>query len=295
MEDTLENTEPESTIGPEAEIPKSLDSQSAKTENPAETENPDEDRRHIPEERDNQRQTWEEKHPFEDDSRQDMYKSIKDAATAKSTTLTMTETEGILKQNQFGDRRNGMSENEQDCVFDPNAPLGPCQTVTYTSRFIDRLNDIADDMFISAAISIKLAKIGGSVLGSFIDSHKFKESDLTLYNCVQVANLTIDFKDGLEYKLMNCTDKGKFAKAYRDCFNSGFLKDGKVNAAISMKILNKANKTDIQAEAKVTFTAGPTSVKLKPTSVLGGRTFSPTQRLHSILGKLVRGGHVKPM
>lgn len=62
---------------------------------------------------------------------------------------------------------------------------------------------------------------------------------------------------------MNCTDKGKFAKAYGDCFNSGFLKGGKANAAISMKILNKAKKTDIQAEAKVAFTAGSMSVEAK--------------------------------
>lgn len=174
MEDTVENTEPESTTGSEAEIPKSLDSQSAKTENP------DEDRRHIAEERDSQRQICEEKHPFEDDRRKDMYKSIKDAATAKSTSLTMTETEAILKQNQFGDRRKGMSENEQDCVFDPNAPLGSSQTVTYTSRFIDRLSDITDDMWIPGALSIKAAKIGESGRGSFTDSDKFKESDLTL-------------------------------------------------------------------------------------------------------------------
>ncbi|KAH6974119.1 hypothetical protein BKA56DRAFT_619067 [Ilyonectria sp. MPI-CAGE-AT-0026] len=218
---------------------------------PCEDRNPDEDRRHIAEERDNQRQICEEKHPFEDDSRQDMYKSIKDAATAKSTALTMTETEAILQQNQFGDRRNGMSENEQDCVFDPNAPLGPSQTVTYTSRFIDRLSDITDDMRIPGSLSIKVAEIGESGRGSF------------------VANLTIDFKDGLEYKLMNCTDKGKFAKAYGDFFNSGFLKGGKVNAAISMKILNKAKKTDIQTEAKVAFTVGPMSVEAKANAGIG--------------------------
>lgn len=59
--------------------------------------------------------------------------------------------------------------------FDPTAPRGPSQTVTYTSRFVDRLSDVLDDMSVSGSLSIKAGKVGGSGKGSFVDSDKFKE------------------------------------------------------------------------------------------------------------------------
>ena len=42
---------------------------------------------------------------------------------------------------------------------------------------------------------------------------------------------------------------------------SGFLEGGEFNALVSMKIHNKAKKTDIEAEAKVALTVGVGEVK----------------------------------
>jgi hypothetical protein len=52
-------------------------------------------------------------------------------------------------------------------------------------------------MCISGSLSIKAGKIGGSGKGSFVDSDKFKESDLNFYISVKVVNQTVNSKDAL--------------------------------------------------------------------------------------------------
>jgi hypothetical protein len=52
-----------------------------------------------------------------------------------------------MKHNiKFEERFNGMLENKEDVRFDAAAPRGPSQVVTYTSRFVDKLSEITDDM-----------------------------------------------------------------------------------------------------------------------------------------------------
>ncbi|KAH7007267.1 hypothetical protein EDB80DRAFT_880775 [Ilyonectria destructans] len=141
--------------------------------------------------------------------------------------------------------------NEQDYVPDPNAPRGSSQTVTYTSWFIGRLSDITDD----------------------IDTDKFKESDLTFYIfVVKVVNQTINFKGGLEYKLMNFADKDDFAKVYGDCFISGFL----------------------EGEAKVAFTDGPVSVEAEANVGIAPENIESNTETTSQVG-WCGGGHIKLM
>lgn len=48
-----------------------------------------------------------------------------------------------------------MTENQEDTTFDSTAPGGPSQTVVYTSRFINKLSDITNDMSVSGSLSIK--------------------------------------------------------------------------------------------------------------------------------------------
>ncbi|RFN44900.1 hypothetical protein FIE12Z_10881 [Fusarium flagelliforme] len=252
-----------------------------------------EDRIRREEDRAEQRKMRENKRKFEEERRAQMHQAIKDASSAKSKALTMEEMKAVLKQNQFAERWNGMGENAQESVFDASAPRGPSQTVTYTSRFVDRLSDITDDMCISGALSIKAAKIGGSGRGSFIDSDKFKNSDLTFYVSVKVINQTINFKDALEYKPMKGV-KDNFTKIYGDSFISGFLEGGEFNAVVSMKILNKAKKTDIQAEAKVAFTSGPMSVEAEANVGIARENIESNTET-TIQVSWCGGGHIKPL
>ncbi|KAK0541898.1 hypothetical protein OC846_006907, partial [Tilletia horrida] len=53
-------------------------------------------------------------------------------------------------------------------------------------------------------------------------------------------------------KLDNVSDED-FRKVFGDCFISGFLEGGELNALVSMKILNKAKFEDVKAEGSVTL------------------------------------------
>lgn len=254
-----------------------------------------EDIKRREEDRDEQRKIRAHNREVEEKRRKEISKAIDDAAATNKEALSMADMKKILKQNQFADRWDGQGENAQMFTFDASAPRGPSQTVTYSSRFIDRLSDITDDMCISGALSIKAAKIGGSGRGSFIDSDKFKESDLTFYISVKVVNQTINFKDALQWKpIKKGITKENFPKIFGDSFISGFQEGGEFNAVVSMKILNKAKKTDIQASAKVAFTTGPMSVEAEANVGIARENIESNTET-TIQVSWCGGGHIKPM
>ncbi|KAI1266124.1 hypothetical protein F5Y18DRAFT_435050 [Xylariaceae sp. FL1019] len=244
------------------------------------------------EERDEARLIRSEKRDWDRKRREDARKAIENAANLKATSLA--DLEKIRAQNQFVERFNGMSEQTQKYDFDPTAPRGPSQTVTYTSRFVDRLSDVMDDMSVSGSLSIKAGKVGGSGKGSFVDSDKFKESDLNFYISVKVVNQTINFKDALVFNPLRSVDENNFREVYGDSFISGFIEGGEFNAIVSMKILNKAKKTDIQAEAKIALTAG--AVQIEAEANVGiARSNIETNTETTIQVFWSGGGHIKPM
>jgi hypothetical protein len=138
------------------------------------------------EDREEMRTIRTEKRAWDAKRRDDARKAIENAANLKATSLA--DLEKIRAQNQFVERFSGMSEQAQKYDFDPTAPRGPSQTVTYTTRFVDQLSDVTEDMSVLASLSIKAGKVGGSGKGSFVDSDKFKESDLNFYISVKVVS-----------------------------------------------------------------------------------------------------------
>ncbi|KAF0643184.1 hypothetical protein FPSE5266_07850 [Fusarium pseudograminearum] len=141
------------------------------------------------------------------------------------------------------------------------ANRGRSQVVTYTSRFVSKLSEVTDEMNISGSLSIKYGAIGGSGKGSFIDSDKFKESDLNFFISVKVINQSINIKDALIFQALPSVNDKNFVDVFGDCFISGFLEGGEFNALVSMKVLNKDKKTEIEAEAKVAMTIGPVELE----------------------------------
>jgi hypothetical protein len=233
-----------------------------------------------------------EKRAWDAKRREEARQKISEAANVKA--MGQEEMNKILAENQFVERYSGMAENSQKHDFDATAPRGPSQTVTYTTRFVDRLSDVTEDMSVSASLSIKAGKVGGSGKGSFVDSDKFKESDLNFYISVKVVNQTINFKDPLVYNPMRSVNKDNFREIYGDSFISGFVEGGEFNALVSMKILNKAKKSDIQAEAKVAFTVG--TVDVSGDAKLGiARSNIETNTETTIQVSWSGGGHIKPM
>lgn len=76
-------------------------------------------------------------------------------------------------------------------------------------------------MSISGALSIKYGAIGGSGRGAFVNSDKFKDSDLNFYISVKVVNQTINMRDSLVYQPLRSVDSADFRKVYGDSFISG--------------------------------------------------------------------------
>lgn len=236
----------------------------------------------------------EEKRQWDAQRREENRKAISNAADLKAASLQ--DLEKIKAQNQFAERFSRMLENQDTFTFDPTTPRGPSQTVQFTSKFVDRLSDITEDMCVSGSLSIKAAKFGGSGRGSFVDSDKFKQSDLNFYISVKVVNQTINFKDALTYNPLRSVgiDDKKFPEVYGDSFISGFLEGGEFNALVSMKVLNKAKMTDIKAEAKVAFTAGPVDITAEANIGIA-RSNIETNTETTIQVSWCGGGHIKPM
>ncbi|KAF4446873.1 Mannose-binding lectin [Fusarium austroafricanum] len=237
-----------------------------------------------------------EKRAFEKERREAARKAINEAAAARKEPLTLEELNNIKAQNQFADRFDGVMQGDKKFYFDPTTGNGTSQTVTYSSKFIDKLSDITEDMCISGALSVKMAKIGGSGRGSFVDSDKFKESDLSFYISVKVVNQTVNFKDALEFNKLRSVpiNSDDFNKVYGDSFISGFVEGGEFNALVSMKVHNKAKLLDIKAEAKVALTTGPVDITAEA-NVGIARTNLEMNTETTIQVSWCGGGVIKPM
>lgn len=172
---------------------------------------------------------------------------------------------------------------------------GPPQVVTHTSKFVNKLSEITDDMNISGSLAIKYNAIGGSGKGSFLDAEKFYDSDLNYYISVKVINQTLNYKDPLTFNpLRSCmTDKTRFDQTFGDTFISGFLEGGELNAVVSIKIHNKSKRREIEAEAKVALTAGPVEVSAQGNIKLAEENVALNAETN-IYVSWSGGGNIKP-
>ncbi|KAM0227454.1 hypothetical protein ACHAPO_011516 [Fusarium lateritium] len=171
---------------------------------------------------------------------------------------------------------------------------GPSQIVTYSSRFVNKISEITDDMNTSGSLSIKYGSIGGKGKGSFVDSDKFKESDLNFFISVKVINQSINIKDALVFQGLPSVDQSNFRSVFGDCYIAGFLEGGEFNALVSMKVVNKAKVMSIQAEAKVALSVGAADLKAKAKVDINKSNFS-SQTETTIQVGWSGGGHIKPM
>lgn len=178
-------------------------------------------------------------------------KAVGDAASRYQDAYTDQQLDKMKGGEVVFKTKTGLGKNEGTFELTDDGEKSVSQTVVYTSRFVEKLSQITDDMSITGALSIKASMFGGSGRGAFLDTNKFEQSDLNFYISVKVINQSINFKDALKYQPIDSVDESKFAEVYGDTFISGFLEGGEFNALVSMKILNKAKKEVIAAEAKV--------------------------------------------
>ncbi|EAW12959.1 uncharacterized protein ACLA_013960 [Aspergillus clavatus NRRL 1] len=171
---------------------------------------------------------------------------------------------------------------------------GPSQIVSYSSRFVNKISEITDDMNISGSLSIKYGAIGGAGKGSFVDSDKFKESDLNFFISVKVINQSINIKDALVFQGLPSVNKNNFRSVFGDTFISGFLEGGEFNALVSMKVVNKDKRMAIKAEAEIALSVGVLDVKGSAKADIAKSDFS-SQTETTIQVGWSGGGHIKPM
>jgi hypothetical protein len=161
------------------------------------------------------------------------------------------------------------------------APPYPSQIVTFTSKYINKLSDVANAMNISGSLSIKYGEISGGGSGSYVgtstppfqiarshrtvqvDSDTFIASELNYLVSVKVINQTINVKDQLDFyplnehkDAQNTIDFEQFTKVYGDSFISGFQEGGSFIAIVSIKSLDTSNLTDIKANAHLALQVG---------------------------------------
>ena len=143
----------------------------------------------------------------------------------------------------------------------------PSQIVTFTSKYINKLSDVASSLNVSGSMSIKYGEISGGGSGSYVDSDTFQSSDLNFLVMVKVINQTINVKDQLDFYPLEAhrtpevkVEYPDFVKIYGDSFISGFQEGGFFHAIVSIRSLDKSNLTNIKADAHVALQFGVGSV-----------------------------------
>ncbi|KAJ5646646.1 hypothetical protein N7490_003018 [Penicillium lividum] len=118
-------------------------------------------------------------------------------------------------------------------------------------------------MNISGSLSIKTATIGGKANGSYVDSDKFKSSDINFHLQVKVTNQVVEPGNYCIFNKIPQISKEKFNEIYGDTFISGWESGGELNAIISMKIADKSKVFNIKASLEAELNTPSVSGSVK--------------------------------
>lgn len=134
-------------------------------------------------------------------------------------------------------------------------------------------------MNISGALSITTATVGGKGSGSYVDSDKFKESDLNFHLQVKVVNQIQKAEPYTLFNKIHSVQPSDFTAVYgvsrvqllrsmavlmcQDSFISGWEEGGELNAIVSMKVTDKAKIFEIKADLEAKVKTGALDVKAK--------------------------------
>jgi hypothetical protein len=112
-------------------------------------------------------------------------------------------------------------------------------------------------MNVSAALSIKSGTFGGGASGSYVDTGKFKESNINFFVQVKVTNQVIMAEDATKFQdIPTLNSPGDFTCVFGDCFISGFIEGGELDAIVSIKTTDKETETNIKAALEANFGKG---------------------------------------
>lgn len=92
---------------------------------------------------------------------------------------------------------------------------------------------------------------------AFIDSNKFKESDLAFHLQVKVVNQVLEGDEITEFNPIKDLPSNQFTDVFGDSFISGFITGGEFNALVCYKVKDKSKLRDIKASAEINFDKVP--------------------------------------
>ena len=103
---------------------------------------------------------------------------------------------------------------------------------------------------VTGSLQIKCDAIGGggNASASFLDTNKFKESDINYLIQVKVANQLHRPANLTEFFPIENLPDSEFTRVYGDSFISGFTEGGEFNALISIKLNDHSKKKEISSE-----------------------------------------------
>lgn len=178
---------------------------------------------------------------------------------------------------------------------DPSASVS--QVVSYNSRFVERISDVARSMNVSAASSIKSGTIGISGNYLSVDEAKFADSDLNAVISVKVINRTTSTTKNPAFSELNRKMKmtnETFFQTFGDCYISGFIEGGDLNGIISIKIPDATKKANIEAALKGVMSGSSNEFKLSEEFTSSALESALQETETTITVNWSGGGQIKP-
>ncbi|KAK4197962.1 hypothetical protein QBC40DRAFT_332216 [Triangularia verruculosa] len=171
------------------------------------------------------------------------------------------------------------------------------QIVTWKGGFTDQLSDIAKSLNISGALTVKCAAIqgGASAKLDFLDASTFLQSQANYSINVTVTNQKLVADDVTEFTPIPNLPASKFNEVYGDCFISGFIEGGVLQAVISKTVSDKSDIFNLGGKISIEgkFAGGAVEVEGK---AKGGKneTEKNTATKTTISVTWSGGGDIKP-
>ncbi|THV02561.1 hypothetical protein K435DRAFT_653223 [Dendrothele bispora CBS 962.96] len=127
------------------------------------------------------------------------------------------------------------------------------QEVSWNAKFVDRISEVTDGLNVSGSLQIKCDAIGGggSASASFVDTNKFKESDINYLIQVKVTNQRLVSPNLTEFCPIKNVPASEFTRVYGDSFISGFTEGGEFNALVSIKLRDRSKAKEIMGQLRV--------------------------------------------
>ncbi|KAL6831891.1 hypothetical protein V8C40DRAFT_237421 [Trichoderma camerunense] len=178
---------------------------------------------------------------------------------------------------------------------DPSASVS--QVVSYNSRFVDRISDVARGMNVSAASSIKSGTIGISGNSLSVDEAKFADGDLNAVISVKVINQTTTTIKNPEFSELNRKMKmtnETFFQTFGDCYISGFIQGGDLHGIVSIKAPDATRKASIEAALKDVMSGSSNEFKLDEGFASSALESALRETETTITVNWSGGGQIKP-